>query len=171
MIKFEPVYDEEAIVGYTHRDATPEEIEAARKVALKDDAPTNYRSCWQCNRRHSHLILREDLLMCIMCDRFYVAGVDVTVLVTEDGEMKDEWSPDADVVFSDGTVHHVTGYYATEYHKNPELVGPMIERHFRDHTLKREIMRLRALVKSAYEEGQSSSESWESSNAKKELER
>jgi hypothetical protein len=39
---------------------------------------------------------------------------------------------EADVTFSDGTVHRVTGLYAVEYRKNPEKVGPQIEKHYRE---------------------------------------
>ena len=34
---------------------------------------------------------------------------------------------EADVTFSDGTVHRVIGHGAVEYHKNPAVVGPQLE--------------------------------------------
>lgn len=39
---------------------------------------------------------------------------------------------EADVTFSDGTVHRITGLGAVEYHKDPERVGPQLERQYRN---------------------------------------
>jgi len=69
------------------REATPEELEAARDAAkailAKDPSGWAMRSCWNCNPSHRHFLADttdEFLFSCVMgCGRWYYNGIDITV--------------------------------------------------------------------------------------------
>ena len=68
------------------RDATPDELAAARSAALAklkaDPSAWAMRSCWNCNPAHSHFLADKNdgfLFRCVMgCGHVFYQGIDIT---------------------------------------------------------------------------------------------
>ena len=64
------------ITRFKSRPATQLEVDEARK-AFENPA---MRSCWECNRAHTHFLRDGDdfSFVCFGCGRLYHGGVDIT---------------------------------------------------------------------------------------------
>ncbi len=71
---------------FTSKPVTAKELKQLRKEAKelakkKSVDAINWRSCWQCNGAHTHLLTGawgEWILNCIECSKYYYKKVDIT---------------------------------------------------------------------------------------------
>jgi len=68
----------------TTRPATKKEIAEGRKKAKACKGDFEFRSCYECNSAHAHLMGDDRIINCFGCGRWFVDGTDIMDYSTQE---------------------------------------------------------------------------------------